>query len=534
MNTKRLFTLALALLFFPPLSIAAAANSGDSAGESTSTADHSKFEALQRDFDNGPAVTKACLSCHTEAAKQIHQTQHWTWNYLNPDTGQQLGKQHVVNNFCTATASNMGFCAACHVGYGFSDESFDFAAEENVDCIVCHDTTGTYKKLPGLAGHPNYRSMEWPPHSGNFREPPDLTKVAQSVGRSSRASCGACHFFGGGGNAVKHGDLDSSLTQPKRYLDVHMEAQGLDFSCAQCHATENHQVPGSRYAPTAKDTDGIRVPGQRKPRNPASCHACHGDAPHPAELDRLNQHGRKLACQTCHIPEYARGDIATKMTWDWSTAGKLDADGRPFKVRGSEGRTNYDSKKGDFSWEKNVIPEYQWFNGKVRHTLFEDRIDPNTVVKINEFGGGPDDGESRIWPVKVMRGKQPYDAGQNRLALAHTAGKDDAAYWSSFDWGKAIKVGMASRGVEYSGEMGFVETEMRWPINHMVAPKQDALQCEQCHRKNGRLEAIEGVYIPGRDRLPWLDRIGFSVALLTLIGVLGHGLGRYVAARRRG
>jgi hypothetical protein len=31
---------------------------------SGSTADHSKFEILQKGFTSGPAVTEACLSCH--------------------------------------------------------------------------------------------------------------------------------------------------------------------------------------------------------------------------------------------------------------------------------------------------------------------------------------------------------------------------------------------------------------------------------------------------------------------------------------
>lgn len=44
--------------------------------ESTSTADHSKFKELQKEFKSGPEVTKACLTCHTEAAKQIQKTQH--------------------------------------------------------------------------------------------------------------------------------------------------------------------------------------------------------------------------------------------------------------------------------------------------------------------------------------------------------------------------------------------------------------------------------------------------------------------------
>ena len=72
----------------------------------TTTADHTKFKQLQKTFNSGPEVTKACLECHTEAAGQIHRTKHWKWEYLNPETKQTLGKKTVVNNFCISIASN--------------------------------------------------------------------------------------------------------------------------------------------------------------------------------------------------------------------------------------------------------------------------------------------------------------------------------------------------------------------------------------------------------------------------------------------
>ena len=64
------------------------------------TADHSKHEALQQQFTSGPEVTKACLSCHSEAASQFHKTIHWTW--LDPATAESkvLGKGGLsINNF---------------------------------------------------------------------------------------------------------------------------------------------------------------------------------------------------------------------------------------------------------------------------------------------------------------------------------------------------------------------------------------------------------------------------------------------------
>jgi octaheme c-type cytochrome (tetrathionate reductase family) len=506
---------------------------GQEAKTSASTADHSKFKELDRPFASGPEVTKACLLCHTEAAKQVHHSKHWTWEFLNPETQQRLGKRHVINNFCTAVPSNYEFCTACHVGYGWKDQNFDFTSETNVDCLVCHDTTGTYRKLPGLAGHPPYQDTEFPPKSGKIVKAVDLKKVAQNVGKSSRRTCGACHFYGGGGDAVKHGALDSSLTMPGRHLDVHMDKDGLNFSCGTCHLTTGHDVPGSRYAPAAAPKGQLIRGSKQAGGNPATCQACHGDTPH--EQTRLNAHARKIACQTCHIPEYARGGKATKMLWDWSTAGKLDKDGKPFKVKDSAGHDAYDSKKGDFKYETNVIPEYIWFNGKVNYTLRETKLDPTKVVKINSFEGSPTDGKSKIWPIKVFHGKQPYDVVNNQLVVFHTWGKDDSALWTNFNWDKAITFAMREIGAEYSGKYAFVATEMAWPITHMVAPKEDALSCAQCHAPAtgvGRLDKVPGIYMPGRHANEMLDTAGWGLAGLALLGVLVHGGIRILTARK--
>lgn len=502
---------------------------------SATTADHAKFEALRKPFASGPEVTRACLTCHTEAARQVHKTKHWTWEFLNPETSQRLGKKNVINNFCTAVPSNYAFCTACHVGYGWKDQNFDFGAEANVDCLVCHDTTGTYRKIPGLAGHPTYKDMEFPPGSGRIAKAPDLTRIAQRVGKTSRTTCGACHFYGGGGDAVKHGDLDSSLAQPGKYLDIHMAKDGLNFSCGTCHMTTGHEVPGSRYAVTVEKSEAGRAHMRgRDDGNPATCQACHGDKPHEGrQAARLNAHAVKLACQTCHIPEYARAQ-PTKMMWDWSTAGKLDKDGKPFKLKDAAGHDAYDSKKGDFRYESNVIPEYVWFNGKVDYTLRETRLDPDQVVRINRFDGGPDDGKSKVWPIKRFVGKQPYDVGNNQLLVFNTWGQNDTAFWTNFNWDKAIERGMREIGAEFSGQYAFVSTEMSWPITHMVAPKADALACKQCHTAPGRLDAVPGLHIPGRHANPLLDRIGWSLAGLTLLGVIAHGAGRVYMNRKRG
>ena len=88
--------------------------------------------------------------------------------------------------------------------------------------------------------------------------------------------------------------------------------------CADCHTANDHQISGSRYATRATDPHGIDLP--RDDHDRATCESCHGATPHKEA--KLDDHTNRVACQSCHIPEYARGGLATKMLWDWSTAGK--------------------------------------------------------------------------------------------------------------------------------------------------------------------------------------------------------------------
>lgn len=260
-----------------------------------STADHSKFEALKGPFASGPEVTKACLTCHNKAGHQVMDSIHWKWEAVSPTTGKTLGKKNAANNFCGSILSNEPRCTSCHAGYGWTDKNFDFAKQENVDCLACHDTTKTYKKVPTDAGHPLYSPRETPKGSGKIAQPPDLTKIAQSIGKSSRDNCGACHYNGGGGDAVKHGDLDTSLNNPPKSLDIHMARDGLNMSCATCHTFNAHQPSGSRYAATAKDAHGIDLP--KDDHNRATCELCHGATPHKeAQYPRQQVGAPDLPC----------------------------------------------------------------------------------------------------------------------------------------------------------------------------------------------------------------------------------------------
>ena len=400
-----------------------------------------------------------------------------------------------------------------------------------MDCLVCHEQTGTYKKYPAGAGHPVGEPKVFP---GNKKKyfPPEWNTVAQSVSRPSRKNCGTCHFFGGGGDGVKHGDLDSSLFKPNKQLDVHMGTDGQDFDCTRCHSTTLHDIAGRVYTTPAAESRKSLV--QDDLAEKITCESCHTARPHKAH-DKMNDHTDKVACQSCHIPEFARVN-PTKMSWDWSTAGKKK-DGKPYVEKDDLGKPAYDTKKGNFVWEKNVKPEYFWYNGAMEHLTVKDTIDPAATVALNRPLGSRDDPDSRIFPFKVHTGRQPYDKINKNMAILHLfpKGKDDnSAYWKTYDWGKAIEYGMNYAGLAYSGEYDFVETSYVYPITHMVAPKKNVVSCAECHvSQDSRLAKLAGFYMPGRDGAGIIDTLGWILVVGSLIGVGIHGIGRMFTNGRR-
>jgi octaheme c-type cytochrome (tetrathionate reductase family) len=403
---------------------------------------------IQGPFATPQDVTRRCLACHPGAA-EVTKTPHFTWlgepvEIPGHAGKQRLGKKNAINNFCISIAGNERSCTKCHAGYGWADASYDFSKAENVDCLVCHEHGSGYTK--GLAGMPE--------------KTVDLVTAARSVGTPRRENCLGCHAYGGGGQAVKHGDLDSSLEHPFADDDVHMGKHGLQ--CVDCHRTSHHQISGRAFSVSVEDSHGV------------SCTDCHTGRTH--RDDRLEAHLRAVACQTCHIPSFARR-IPTKATWDWSKAGEA---GR------AEDPHHYLKIKGEFTYEQDVVPEYRWFDGTVDRYLVGDRMDPAKVLALNPPRGGIGAPAARVWPFKVHRALQPYDTVNRTLLSPVTGGP--GGYWTTFDWNKAFELGAKASGVPYSGKYGFARTEMFWPLSHMVVPKEKALGCADCHGGAGRMD----------------------------------------------
>ena len=438
--------------------------------------------------------TDSCLMCHEKEGLAALQMGHFKWEGKTDRIvgleGQTHGKKDLLNNFCIAIPSNEGRCTQCHAGIGYKDDTFDFEDPGNVDCLVCHDQSGTYSKAPTEAGAPPLTV--------------DLNMVARSIalgGEPTRKACISCHANAGGGDNVKHGDISMSMVSTTREYDVHMGTDGADLKCTACHDANHDPKTGAVNHGNAGMSLHSVNEGEMK-----VCADCHGSqqkihAGTGAEDMISEGWHERLACQVCHIPAIAR-KTSTKTEWYWSDAGQtID----PIPVDPATGRPTYDKKKGSFVWSNNVRPVLRYSNGTwTRKVIGVNDGYTSEPIQLAEPQGSYEDPEAMIYPFKKMVGTQPVDTGNKTVLVPHLFGPAGGPnpYWGKFDWNLAMIDGAAYTGRPYSGEYGFAATEMLLSVNHEVAPKEEALGygpfpdgCVDCHTT----QDIEW------DKLGWTD-----------------------------
>jgi octaheme c-type cytochrome (tetrathionate reductase family) len=429
--------------------------------------------------ENAYQGTRSCLNCHGLIGEDLLTNAHFTWKGTSTNItgfeGDENGKVNLLNNFCIAVPSNEGRCTHCHTGYGWDDDTFAFNDPETVDCLICHDQSGTYKKLPKEAGAPDPNV--------------DLNIVARSValnaGKPTRDNCTFCHAFAGGGDNVKHGDIAMNLLDTTREFDVHMGTDGGDLDCVDCHKVMriNETGPlvdhGIGGMPLHSVDDG----------DMQSCIGCHGNEESihvgkTVEGITSSPNHDALACQVCHIPAIARVQ-STKTAWYWSDAG-LDADPNP--PAEEPPRATWDKMKGTFVWENNVRPELLFFDGKWDRMIIQKN---DKYTDLPAVLGAPSADYTTpgamIYPFKKMVGNQPADAGNQTILVPHLFGSKGGPnpFWGKFDWDLALTDGATYAGQTYTGDYEFVDTVMYLTVNHEVAPKEQAFgmdgACGDCH-----------------------------------------------------
>lgn len=420
--------------------------------------------------------TQSCLNCHGLDGIDFLETAHFKWegvaSGIEGFEGEYHGKNDLINNFCIAVPTNEGRCTQCHAGYGYDDDTFAFNDMESVDCLVCHDQSGTYAKGPKTAGAPVPTV--------------DLDIVARSVAQNggvpSRKNCIGCHANAGGGDNVKHGDLAMSLVDTTREFDVHMGVDGGDMNCVACHDTKkdmdgklvDHGIGGMPYHSVEEG-------------NMKGCVDCHGDAPSihvGATVENIVSTHSTLACQVCHIPAIAR-DTPTKTEWYWEDAGQ-DVD--PIPIDEATGQPLYNKMKGTFAWAKDLRPELLYYDGKWERAIIgaNDEYD-SLPANLGAPSATYETPGAMIYPFKKMIGNQPADANNGTILVPHLFGMKGGPnpYWVKYDWQLALEDGAAYTGQEFTGEYEFIDTYMFLTVNHEVAPKEQAFgyesDCADCH-----------------------------------------------------
>lgn len=435
--------------------------------------DHKEF--VKGPFTKGQDVTRQCLECHEQQASDVMKTTHWTWagtpNLVKgmEKSTKTYGKKNMINNFCTTIFPGPDgiaheSCSKCHAGYGWTRTDFDFNDKTRVDCLVCHARKGNYARA-GVGADIDQAAIA----KGSM----NLEVAAQSVDKPGIGNCGYCHFFGGGGDAVKSPGLDSTLEFASKSQDVHMASKakgGAGLLCQDCHKTKEHKIAGA--SSMMAHYDG-RV----------NCVDCHNGAKAPHQNSKnkaiLDKHTASVACQTCHIPNLSRGQ-ATKTAWYWSDTGKNIEPDEQFD------KETFAKHKGTFKWDMNYVPTYAWSNGQIQRYMLGDKImDPSKPVAMTIPVGSIKDKNAKIFPYKRFDGDQPMDSKFKYLSTF----QQYKELWVNYDWEKALVNGAKSKeGLPYSGKYQFVKTYSLLAAQHEVAPKEQALQCGECHMGAKRMD----------------------------------------------
>ncbi|MBU1139350.1 MAG: hypothetical protein KKD01_16165 [Proteobacteria bacterium] len=405
--------------------------------------------------------TETCLACHIEEARQVFSSSHYQWLGETPymTNGPDLqGKLDLgVNSYCINITGNWNGCGACHIGLGLRPETTQTASQlANIDCLVCHQQEYRRKKVDGI----------FVPDTANMSI--SMLQAARTVHLPTRATCLPCHAKGGGGDNFKRGDmaLAHANTQDKNF-DVHMAKNGGDLSCQSCHTTEKHRMAGrgSDLRPTDLDVA-------------MECSSCHEEGQGSGNHDNktINRHLARVACQTCHIPTYAKNaadtvaDEKTEVHRDWLKP-HLTASGAIHPTPTMAG---------------NLTPRYGWWNGFSSSYLLFDQaeVDAQTGrIPTSRPQGGVNDQNAKLYPFKYKTALQPLATTANQLIAL-----DTSVYFSGGDPVAAVRSGLKNMGYPEGDLYKWVETDTMQLITHEVPPASQALSCNACHDNTARMD----------------------------------------------
>lgn len=402
-----------------------------------------------------PEVTMQCLTCHPGQGENILRSSHWTWKRTRTYNGQEkvFSKKNGLTTFALAAGANPAQCLTCHISGNLLDERFDPTSAANIDCLVCHDTTGSYRKT-----------------GGKVDQNVNLIYVARNVGKPSSDNCMTCHGTGNEITGIKiHGGIER---------DIHLQPEGASMSCQQCHPSGGSHSFTRLLAST---------PGYNQTKG---CAVCHSETPHRQQ--QLNTHAEIISCKTCHIPQYGIDDPAV-FSWNWLSAGTIPL----FQYSGdSSSRLVVDS---GLLQAKRIQPVYLWDNGTDKLYERGAKARKNEVTILQQPASRS--AQSKIAPFTATYGTQLIDS-KYRYLISPALSDNGMMKFKGNDWNDAARDGMAKLRLPFSGEAVFTSTLAYRRLNHGVAKADQALDCMDCH---GRLNRVNWQQL-GYAMDPWQDK----------------------------
>ncbi|MHB1350428.1 MAG: hypothetical protein ACYCYR_11200 [Desulfobulbaceae bacterium] len=400
-----------------------------------------------------------CLGCHTVQANEMFGSTHYQWLGSAPDmvNGPAIlqGKlTNAVNSYCINIEGNWPVCGSCHAGRGKRPDD-PAAGLENIDCLICHSEEYAAARI------------RLPDGSLGVEKPQD--SMVRNIQAPTRANCLKCHATAGGGDGVKRGDLSlATIANSDPHFDVHMNTSGSDLACQSCHVFIGHRVIGKGSDLRATDDPGRGSEIQ--------CVSCHEDKDGAGGHDdtTIGRHVARVACQSCHIPTYAKVATETHRDWrshdDGSPADGVSGPGHPFTRK-----------------EANLVPVYRFWNRLSDNYLLGDNAArtydaaKNTYPTSRPLG---DNRDGKLYPFKYKTASQPKTIGDDRLIALDTL----EFLKGTGNVETAIEKGLQNMGYSAAEPYEWIETDTYQMLNHGVAPSSAALTCVSCHDDPGRMD----------------------------------------------
>lgn len=404
--------------------------------------------------------TATCLKCHSLEGEEVFHSTHYQWlgetPYMTNGPNIQGKLDMGVNSYCINTTGNWNGCGTCHAGLGARPEPTVSSSQlENIDCLICHQDQYKRKKVDGI----------FVPDSSAMTI--SMKQAAQTVHLPTREGCLQCHAKGGGGDNFKRGDMAlAHANTTDQSFDVHMATTGANLTCQSCHKTEDHLMAGkgSDIRPTDLDVE-------------MSCTVCHtGKDTTGGHSNRtVGRHVARVACQTCHIPTFAKNaddTIATEETEihrDWQQPHPT-ASGVIHPKPTMAGNLN---------------PTYKWWNGTSSSYLLYDQVASPILPTISTSApnGSVNNDGSKLYPFKYKTAFQPLNSFTNELIAL-----DTSVYFSTGNYVDATEAGLVNMGRNSADPVTWVTTDTYQLITHEVAPAINVLQCQDCHDNTNRMD----------------------------------------------